>query len=575
MPHSQMVRSIDQPLRVVPIAFFLACFGSGTVSASGGFGTTIDNACLAYDGSQPYRDQGCRLCHASGSPSNSDIPATELNWWNTGQYTNFCTGGTGANSAPNGIITSPTANQQIAVGATVTFRGSGSDPDGDPLSYSWNFGLSTASGPGPHVVSYPRAGRYTASLTVSDGTVADPTPATRIITVQAPCNGTDADGDGYFVGDPNCGPLDCDDGNPAVNPGANDICGDGIDNNCDGYDASCAVSCTDADGDGYSPEGGVCGPEDCEDGNPAVNPGATEICNDRIDNDCDWELDGSDRECSGEDCLAQNPGVSDPALLVSTDPSRSPAEPLDGLKVSGEIYVFLPDAPGIGAVHYSLDDRHYRDLDQPPWDLVGGSSQFATPLDTRFLTNGWHAIRAEIELGRQTTDDDGDHEDGDDDDRDRSLSSDRDDDDDDDGTGSKTLSSVASFLVHNIATNQAPTCVIDAPPRDMTVAAGASVYFAGTGMDPDGHLPLSYAWDFGGAAPVSYAEDPGILTFNRAGSYLISFVAADSTGLSCHEPATRRVTVVIDDDDDGDDDGDGDGDDDDDDGDDGEDSDDD
>ena len=46
----------------------------------------------------------------------------------------------------------------------------------------------------------------------------------------------DADNDGWSV---DCG--DCDDSERAINPGAGEICGDGIDNNCDGYiDEDCS-----------------------------------------------------------------------------------------------------------------------------------------------------------------------------------------------------------------------------------------------------------------------------------------------------------------------------------------------
>jgi V8-like Glu-specific endopeptidase len=64
--------------------------------------------------------------------------------------------------------------------------------------------------------------------------------------------------------------------------------------------------CTDADGDGYCPEDG-----DCDDTDPDVNPGATEICDDLIDNDCDGAIDGDDSDCAtclppGELCASDD-----------------------------------------------------------------------------------------------------------------------------------------------------------------------------------------------------------------------------------------------------------------------------
>ena len=41
------------------------------------------------------------------------------------------------------------------------------------------------------------------------------------------------------------------------------------------------------DGDSFATEGGDCGPIDCNDSSAAVYPGANEICGDQIDQNCD------------------------------------------------------------------------------------------------------------------------------------------------------------------------------------------------------------------------------------------------------------------------------------------------
>jgi hypothetical protein len=65
----------------------------------------------------------------------------------------------------------------------------------------------------------------------------------------------DADGDGF------CADVDCDDHDAAVHPGAAEVCGDGLDNDCDGVvDNGCGVTCA-ADTDCAANEvcvGGVC-----------------------------------------------------------------------------------------------------------------------------------------------------------------------------------------------------------------------------------------------------------------------------------------------------------------------------
>jgi hypothetical protein len=87
--------------------------------------------------------------------------------------------------------------------------------------------------------------------------------------------------------------YDCDDDNLNTNPGATEICSNGIDDNCnDQVDEDC-LSCTDIDDDGYSIEGGDCGTIDCDDNDPTVN----EVC--CGDNDGDGFLDAT---CGGDDC---------------------------------------------------------------------------------------------------------------------------------------------------------------------------------------------------------------------------------------------------------------------------------
>jgi PKD repeat protein len=69
------------------------------------------------------------------------------------------------------------------------------------------------------------------------------------------------------------------------------------------------------------------------------------------------------------------------------------------------------------------------------------------------------------------------------------------------------------------------------------------VTFAGTGTDPDGHLPLSFLWNFGGGAPNRTVEDPGAVTFSTPGTFTVTFTVTDSLGLADPTPDSRVVTV--------------------------------
>ena len=80
-------------------------------------------------------------------------------------------------------------------------------------------------------------------------------------------------------------PIDCDDLRADVHPGAGDVPDDGVDQDCAGGDATNP----DRDGDGFLR------PEDCDDSRAKVNPGATEIPGNRRDDDCDGSSPSFDR----------------------------------------------------------------------------------------------------------------------------------------------------------------------------------------------------------------------------------------------------------------------------------------
>ncbi|MBK8480391.1 MAG: hypothetical protein IPL40_04325 [Proteobacteria bacterium] len=132
-----------------------------------------------------------------------------------------------------------------------------------------------------------------------DCALADSNDANPQIHPYARCS--DADGDGAGVG-PDClGPSDCDDGNPEVRPGAHEVCGNGFDEDCDltADDGCPGVACVDSDGDGWG-RGPGCVLEDCDDGNARVFPTARESCGDEDDDNCNGIADDG---CPGRACV--------------------------------------------------------------------------------------------------------------------------------------------------------------------------------------------------------------------------------------------------------------------------------
>ncbi len=183
------------------------------------------------------------------------------------------------------------------------------------------------------------------------------------------CNGVDDDCDGdtdegVLNACGQCGPVPL------------EICGNGVDDDCDGVDPACPLVCVDADGDTY---GANCAAGlDCDDGDPAVHPGAVEVCN-GVDEDCDGVVDEGDDLCpAGQFCLVGSCAVAPApgqcggfAVWVAKAPAPAPR-------------VYLEWWTGRGGMvrHGEVDDGLHRSADNEcsavAWDFVPGTCRCYT-----------------------------------------------------------------------------------------------------------------------------------------------------------------------------------------------------
>ncbi|MCB9759782.1 MAG: hypothetical protein H6739_08055 [Alphaproteobacteria bacterium] len=143
---------------------------------------------------------------------------------------------------------------------------------------------------------------------------------------------------GYVLDD-----TDCDDTTASAYPGAVELC-DELDNDCD-LSVDEGVTTTyygDLDGDGFGdaaltteactrPTGYAASDTDCDDGDRAVNPDATELCND-VDDDCDGVIDEDDAADAGawyDDADGDGYGDPDAETVSCEAPSGTVADDSD------------------------------------------------------------------------------------------------------------------------------------------------------------------------------------------------------------------------------------------------------
>ena len=222
--------------------------------------------------------------------------------------------------------------------------GRDTDCDGvpDPATCPCNTGFSCYQGvPRTAGVGACVPGTWNCSLPVGQQCVGQVLPA-----AVETCNGLDDDCNG-LVDDNNpqtspCGPgvcasarkqcvggteVACDYGaNPPPSHAASEICGDGLDNECDGFvDDGCVcsvgamVACWTGSSSACPTDGGSClgvcrrGNQTCanlSDGGTGwgscsgQTPASAESCSDSLDNDCDGTQDCMDSDCNGRSCGA-------------------------------------------------------------------------------------------------------------------------------------------------------------------------------------------------------------------------------------------------------------------------------
>ena len=479
-----------------------------------------------------------------------------------------------ANSAPFSEIVAPMLNKTINAGEAVFFSGNALDPDGDmPLHFLWDFDgalpFSTAQTPGAVIFTTPGVYRVTMRAIDSLGQ-ADQTADSRVITV----NGTNASPPNSFINSPA--------GNVTINVGSSiDFSGSATDpDNNAPYNylwdfAGVAPSSTQANPGSITFDtagiytislraGDASGAKDPTPATVTVSvtsivlfnepPDSTiitpsmdmivyegdslEFLGTAVDPNDDflsyfWNFDGAAR-----DQQQINPGFvrfNREGVYNVTLTSVDPLGLADPTPASVQITVKSPPSsvapngiitsPGVNMNINAGDSLTFNgfgtdaDGNMPLnylWNFDGAvpNLRVNSPGLVTFATPGLYRVRLSVTDASGLTD----------------------------PTPAERIVVVAAVNQPN--GNIAPNGVIMTPAENVKVIIGESLAFAGAGIDPDGNLPLTYRWNFDGVIPNSIAQNPGLVTFTRVGTYRIVLSTTDEKGSADPTPAERLITVV-------------------------------
>lgn len=151
----------------------------------------------------------------------------------------------------------------------------------------------------------------------------------------------DLDSDGFTSDE------DCNDNDDSIYPGAEEIPDDGIDQDCNGSDLE--INDLDLDGDGVTTAEG-----DCDDNDDSIYPGAEEIPYDGIDQDC---VDGDLTDVDGDGFSPDDGDCDDMNFDINPDAEEIPYDGIDQDCLDGD----LDDLDGDG---YSPEEGDCDDTDE-------------------------------------------------------------------------------------------------------------------------------------------------------------------------------------------------------------------